>query len=740
MIYDASTSNYTMTITFVTALLDLHEERPGEKTIDTYLTLLETLQVAGLRLHVFLSPSYADKVVVRNGVSEVIHHLETTDRCPEGLPTSRAGSKDTRPYLVLMNAKSELVRRAMDSGQHSSSHYAWIDAGISHILNTADETLRTLAETPLPARCLMIPGCPGRGFQGWDTICWRFCGGFFVGDPVSLRRFDTMVQAELPRLPKLSWEVNVWAFLETKGFRPTWYAADHNDSMLCPPRFDPIVRHAHIDVYWYGYLSGCHVGGAMERYVAECIRNLGNPTRVVFPLSDGFQPHDATFLRKLEMLSDTHPLIATLCTRGFTRPNLLMLPLDDATFEHGLETVLTPYTRPAWEDRKPIAFWRGVTSGFGRPLLRSQVVETLFSFRHANVKAVQHDDRPDDPPKFMFDSQRTSIQDHLQYKYLLIVDGGVIASSHQWMFGSGAVPIMVTHPENMYWFKPFLRPMVDYVPVRYDLSDLKEKITWLVEHDAEAKEIAENALAFSRRVFSAEFQHRYVREEISRLLERPTPTLGIAIPCYRPHTHLIPACLESIEAQTVKPTEVVIACSSTESLPPLARTYSFPITIVTTPTPQTAAQNRNLAARHLDTDLISFFDVDDQMHPQRLEAILECFRAPCDIVLHSFVESTHFETREYTHLAIRPNVLKRAPSGCAVVTDDIPAKIHHAHSTVRKEIYKQVQFREQAEFNRIEDAVFCGDVLSLPSIRSAYIGNPLSAYFPSVPVSEYFRK
>ena len=497
-----------MTITFVTALVDLREDRAGEKTSDTYLSLLETLQEAGLRLHVFLSREYADKVVVRNGVSEVIDFssLETVSSAPQGLPDDRNSTKDTRNYLLLMNAKTELVNLAIASGIHSSTHYAWIDAGIAHILRSPLETLRTLNTSQFPNKCLYIPGCEGQSFEGWDRICWRFCGGFFIGDPQSLLHFHALFREEFPRIAKLTWEVNVWAYLETKGFRPTWFAADHNDSMLLPPTTDPILRHTHIDVYWHGHMSACRIRGPIERYVASCIRELGTPTKVVFPLSDGFQPHDKELLRKFESLSDTQPLIATLCTRNYSRSNLLYLPLDDDIFERGLERVMNDYPMMDWGSRHSMVFWRGVTSGFGRPLLRSKVVETLFSYRYADVKAVQHDDRPDDPPKCMFDVDRSGIQKHLGYKYLLIIDGGVIASSHQWMFGSGSVPIMITHPDNEYWFKKYLKPMVNYVPIRYDLSDLKEKIEWLVENDDKAKEIAENALQFSREVFSSEFQ------------------------------------------------------------------------------------------------------------------------------------------------------------------------------------------------------------------------------------------
>jgi spore maturation protein CgeB len=76
---------------------------------------------------------------------------------------------------------------------------------------------------------------------------------------------------------------------------------------------------------------------------------------------------------------------------------------------------------------------------------------------------------------------------------------------------------MVTHPGNNYWLLKYLKPMVHYVPVNYDLSDLNEKIEWLVNNDAEAKKIAVNAMELARTVLSAEFQHGYLLKEIDRV-------------------------------------------------------------------------------------------------------------------------------------------------------------------------------------------------------------------------------
>jgi len=109
---------------------------------------------------------------------------------------------------------------------------------------------------------------------------------------------------------------------------------------------------------------------------------------------------------------------------------------------------------------------------------------------------------------------RCDLGEHFRYKYILIVDGNCIASNHQWVFGSGSVPVMVTHPDNDYWFKRYLIPMVNYVPIKYDLSDLAERIDWLVANDVQAHEIANNARRLASTIFTPEFQRSYIDLEL----------------------------------------------------------------------------------------------------------------------------------------------------------------------------------------------------------------------------------
>ena len=716
-----------MSVTFVTALIDLHEERLGEKTFDRYVALLHQLQSSGMRLHVFASSNLYDRIHVLNGVVErmELEDLESYRHCPPGLPDERNINKDTRNYLILMNAKTELVTRAIQSGHHAISHYAWIDVGICHVLRTPDATLSNLMSVELPAKCLYIPGCRERSPRvSPDSIHWRFCGGFFVGDIASLIDFHEKHRALFAVLTKLTWEVNVWALLEQMGWTPTWYASDHNDTILNVPVRKHIVRYPHyVDVYWYGELSKCYPRGAIESYVASSIQRQSTTASVAIVQTDGID------MARYMAVRQAHPksIVATLCSRETALRDVLLLPLDDETFQKGLSETLSHYTRVNWNQKIPRVFWRGSTTGVEEITPRMRVVDALVSHPHCDVRFTHGVSFPSDaridPHKFA--PHRVSIGEHFQYKYILIVDGNVIASSHQWVFGSGSVPVMVTHPDNRYWFQPFLQPMKNYVPIAYDLSDLEEKVEWLVTHDEEAQQIANNAMYLSSVLFSPEFQKAYIDVRIREILGMKR-TIGVAIPCYRPHISKLKECLDSIEAQTVRPDHVVVVCSSSSPNDiPTDWKYSFPLDIVCRSDQRNAAQNRNEAWPLLGTEYISFFDADDVMHPQRIECLKRC---DADIVLHAFSEDQSQPFRiEPTYLH---GVLVRAPSGCADCTRAYGCRIHHAHATVRREILTRIQYREEPDYERREDSVFCGDVLALPGIKNTYIPQPLSLYRP----------
>ena len=523
-----------MSVTFVTAFLDLHEDRPIDKSDARRIAFFKQIEETGIRLHVFASPEHIDKISVRNGVVEPFTLEETLAyaTAPNGLPEVRNVPHDTRNFLTMINAKTEFVKRAILSGLHSSTHYAWIDFSIAHVFRNPDtpRILPQLASRTFPDRCMYVPGCTGKA-TFLSNVNWRFCGGFFLGDKQSLLEFHDIHCLVFPRLPILTWEVNVWACLEACGWTPTWVAADHNDSIICIPSSGVVYSPPDAAHAWNGLYSKCIRGGAITRFVDIQAKERGRTA--IFPVSDGLMGDDeydrmilslgrenngnmpARRLADIESVAapGTRPIICTLCTRQLNKSNILLLPLDDATFENGLPV----FASPSWENRIPKIVWRGGSSGFDRPSIRAEAINMLFDHPSADVRFTLGGWLRNDAvlPSQHFGETMTAEQ-QCCFKYILIIDGACIASNHQWVFGSGSVPVMVTHPDNDFWFRKYLVPMVNYVPIKYDLSDLVEQLEWLVSHDEEARTIAAAASELSARIFAPSFQQEYIKTEIAQ--------------------------------------------------------------------------------------------------------------------------------------------------------------------------------------------------------------------------------
>lgn len=235
--------------TFVTAFLDLGEDRSKDKSVDHCFGLFSKLADTGIKLHLFLSKCYQEKydalvghrenVFIENielNELEIYHDVETVNY---GLPSVRTDHHDTKNFMILMNAKTEFVFRAMQKG--ASKQYAWIDFSIFHVFKEPSETARYLKMLGASAirDGIYMPGCWGTGEPSFASVCWRFCGGFFIGDVGSLENFYTIHRSlfkTLVALKGLTWEVNIWAWLEHIGhLNCRWYKADHNDSILRIP-------------------------------------------------------------------------------------------------------------------------------------------------------------------------------------------------------------------------------------------------------------------------------------------------------------------------------------------------------------------------------------------------------------------------------------------------------------------------------------------------------------------------
>lgn len=209
-------------------------------------------------------------------------------------------------------------------------------------------------------------------------------------------------------------------------------------------------------------------------------------------------------------------------------------------------------------------------------------------------------------------------------------------------------------------------------------------------------------------------------------------TIGVAIPCYKPHHSYLYRLFDSIIAQTHKPDRVVVSCSSWDTNTSREHMYhGIPITVIYSRRRIVQAENRNIAASLLGTDLITFIDADDLMHPRRLEFIVEGFaRSNCECIVHDYQyikqgDSVSYASEDEPRLTDDVFIKNPRQHGCIIHPVEKP--FHHAHVTVSRDVYAKLQFPTQEQYYRIEDSVYLATLLA-HGIRIRYLENKLSQY------------
>jgi len=232
-----------MPITFVSAFLDLAEDRKGLRTRDMYISHFKKLADTGINIHLFLNEAsrcvYDIFALYSNIYIEWIELDVLKSFTVGSLPAIRNMDKDTVNYLIIMNAKPEFVYRAIQRNVFEGNSYYWIDFGIFHVIKNEEsqQYLKDISSKEISN--LIIPGCIQLSNDYFNQICWRFCGGVFAGDKDSLVSFYKTITREYDTIVRekgLTWEVNLWAYLESEGkINPVWVHADHNDTILRIP-------------------------------------------------------------------------------------------------------------------------------------------------------------------------------------------------------------------------------------------------------------------------------------------------------------------------------------------------------------------------------------------------------------------------------------------------------------------------------------------------------------------------
>lgn len=233
--------NYDHTITFVTTFL-LPPDRPVIGSLDKYRAQFETIAQTGIPIVLFL-----DSTITEWTFPENVHVVKVSlaDTWIDSVApasgtydiTSVRTPKDTLGYMKIQHTKAEWLVRARAMNVYATIWYAWIDFGIVRVLDApAIDRLKTM-KPPLEER-IVTPGCWAWILDDtnvWKGVHWRFCGGFILMHKNLIEPFWEQYKATILReLPRFTWEVNIWALMESDGLNFGWTPCCEHSPEIIP--------------------------------------------------------------------------------------------------------------------------------------------------------------------------------------------------------------------------------------------------------------------------------------------------------------------------------------------------------------------------------------------------------------------------------------------------------------------------------------------------------------------------
>ena len=96
----------------------------------------------------------------------------------------------------------------------------------------------------------------------------------------------------------------------------------------------------------------------------------------------------------------------------------------------------------------------------------------------------------------IFLKEKIPMNEQIKYKYIINIDGHSKPNRTSYLLQCGSLMLMVESRYvigNICWYLDLLKPFIHYIPIKYDLSDLEEKILWCKNNDDQCELIVKNA-------------------------------------------------------------------------------------------------------------------------------------------------------------------------------------------------------------------------------------------------------
>ena len=139
-------------------------------------------------------------------------------------------------------------------------------------------------------------------------------------------------------------------------------------------------------------------------------------------------------------------------------------------------------------DRKPFSAKKNglVFRGAANNQTRTSFLEKYYKHPLCNVGQNRKKAKP-------FFAERLSIEEQLDYKFILSLEGNDVASNLKWIMSSNSLAVMPRPTCETWFMEGTLVPDEHYVLIKDDYSDLEERLQYFTEHPDKAERIIKNA-------------------------------------------------------------------------------------------------------------------------------------------------------------------------------------------------------------------------------------------------------
>lgn len=189
-------------------------------------------------------------------------------------------------------------------------------------------------------------------------------------------------------------------------------------------------------------------------------------------------PGDITFVPEIPSIVKSRPIVAG-------NENSIIMKLDK------IRHFIYVKDKKKFTDKKDIAIFRGKIGAPGTKELkenRYRFVKMYWKHPMCDLGEIKSKSSNKE-----WEVEKMTIQEHLEYKFILALEGNDVASNLKWVMSSNSLAVMPKPTCETWFMENTLIPNYHYVEIKPDFSDLEEKMRYYIKYPEKAQEIINHA-------------------------------------------------------------------------------------------------------------------------------------------------------------------------------------------------------------------------------------------------------